>query len=339
MASSGSGADQVKAKGPPPKGPPARKAPPAALLRQMGHATNRIDDASSTCSWTRVEDEPTQPSHLPRVQEDRPGEQGEIPSDFWPSPPPGWSTPAVYSFPPPPPAKASSAAANAPVMQAAQGLLDHSNENPTSRRLRRQQEQAARRGRRGVRWGQLAPGRLAHNPLNTALPDHLSQIGAGEGERSILVLDDRDRRVQSPFQGWLLDEVLTNALAGINVRSDRHAVRSPSTGYHLNLFMVRTLDSVKVTVCGSMTCYGQAPCAKWDSLTGEVMSHSAFQPFRWPPMTEQSPTWVDVWRGTSCFTWSSVGTARTTTFHSNCGMWLTRSRQSSRIRCSCQASS
>ena len=39
---------------------------------------------------------------------------------------------------------------------------------------------------------------------------------AGEGERSILVLDDRDRRVQSPFQGWLLDEVLTNALAGIN---------------------------------------------------------------------------------------------------------------------------
>ena len=39
---------------------------------------------------------------------------------------------------------------------------------------------------------------------------------------------------------------------------------------------------------------GQAPCARWDSLTGEVMSHSAFQPFRWPPMTEQSPTWVDV---------------------------------------------
>ena len=89
MASSGSGTDQAKSKGPPPKGPPARKAPPAALLRQMGHATNRIDDASSTCSWTRVDDEPTQPSNLPRVKEEGLGEQGEIPSDLWPSPPPG----------------------------------------------------------------------------------------------------------------------------------------------------------------------------------------------------------------------------------------------------------
>lgn len=145
-----------------------------------------------------------------------------------------------------------------------------------------------------MRWGQLAPGNLAHNPLNTALPDHLSQIGAGEGERSTLVLDDRDRRVQSPFQGWLLDEVVTNALAGINVRADRHSVRAPSTGYHFSLFMVRTLDAVKVTLCGTMTSYSQAPCARWDSHTGEVVSHSAFQPFRWPPMTEQSPAWIDV---------------------------------------------
>ena len=289
MSSSGSGSQPVQAKGMP------RKAPPAAVQRQMINATNRVDDASSTSSWTRVEDDDLPPANLPlpRVDENQEVCQDGIPKSFMPPPPPAWSNQWAAPAPPAAPAKAAPAA-NAPVLQAAQGLLDHSNENPTSRRLRRQQEQAARRGRRGVRWGQLAPGRLAHNPLNTVLPDHLSQIGAGEGERSILALDDRDRRVQSPFQGWLLDEVLTNALAGINVRSDRHAVRSPSTGYHLNLFTVRTLDSVKVTMCGSMTRYGQAPCARWDSLTGEVMSHSAFQPFRWPPMTEQSPTWVDV---------------------------------------------
>lgn len=157
MASSGSSTDQGKAKGPPPKGPPARKAPPAALLRQMGHATNRIDDASSTCSWTswtKVDDDSAQPPYLPRVNEEGLGEQGDTRSGFGPSPPPGWSTQPVYSFPPPPPAKASSAAANASVLQAAQGLLDHSNKNPTSRRLRRQ-EQAARRGRGecvGANW-------------------------------------------------------------------------------------------------------------------------------------------------------------------------------------------
>ena len=58
--------------------------------------------------------------------------------------------------------------------------------------------------------------------------------------------------------------------------------------------MVRTLDGVKVTLCGSATCYSSVPCARWDALTGDVLSHAAFQPFRWPPMTESSPTWVDV---------------------------------------------
>ena len=140
----------------------------------------------------------------------------------------------------------------------------------------------------------MAPANLRHNPLNTALPDHLSQIGSGEGERSILILDNRDMRIQSPFQNWLLDEVLTNALTYLNVKSDRNLVKSPSTGYHFNLFLVRTLDSVKVVICGSATCYTSVPCAKWDAMTGSVLSHSAFQPFRWPPMTENSPTWADV---------------------------------------------
>ena len=101
-------------------------------------------------------------------------------------------------------------------------------------------------------------------------------------------------RIQSPFQNWLLDEVLTNALTHLNVKSDHSLVKSPSTGCHFNLFLVHTLDSVKVIICGSATCYSSAPCAKWDAATGLVLSHSAFQPFRWPPMTESSPTWVDI---------------------------------------------
>ena len=100
-------------------------------------------------------------------------------------------------------------------------------------------------------------------------------------------------RIQSSFQNWPLDEVLTNALMSLNVKSDRMLVKSPSTGYHFSLFLLRTLGSVKVVICGSATCYASTPCARWDAATGSVLSHWAFQPFRWPPMTQGSPTWAD----------------------------------------------
>jgi hypothetical protein len=134
----------------------------------------------------------------------------------------------------------------------------------------------------------------AHNAINVRLPEHLQQVGSGENERSVLVLDSRDNRLQSPYQGWLLDEILINANARINILSDRALVRSPSTGYHMNLFMLKTLDGLKLVLCGSMTSYGSVPCGKWDEDTGKVLSHEAFQPFRWPLMRDDSPTWVDV---------------------------------------------
>ena len=179
-----------------------------------------------------------------------------------------------------------------PAQQAAQGLVNHDNENSASRKLRQAQERAARRGNRRMRWGQL--GVHAHNPVNTRLPEYISQVGSGQDERSVLILDARDRRMQSPYQGWLLDEILINAHGNLNVLSDRHMVRSPTSGYHMNLFMMKTLDGMKVVLCGSMTSYGSVPCGRWDSETAEVLAHEAFQPFRWPMMTEESPTWVDV---------------------------------------------
>eukprot|EP00434_Breviolum_minutum_P027854 symbB.v1.2.024640.t1/scaffold2346.1/size82077/1 len=177
----------------------------------------------------------------------------------------------------------------APVTQAARNFVDHTNEPAAARRLRKQQEMAQRKGRRGARFVQLG----AHNACNIALPPHIQQVGSGQGERSIMVLDHRDLRLQSPFQGWLLDEILTNAGARINIQSDARLVRSPTTGYHCNMFMLKTLDNFKLVIAGSMTSYGSVPCGKWDSATGEVLSHDAFQPFRWPVMRNDSPTWVD----------------------------------------------
>ena len=110
----------------------------------------------------------------------------------------------------------------------------------------------------------------------------------------MIVVDSRDQRISSPFQGWLLDEILINAQAGVNVLSDAKLLRSPSTGYHMSLFYMRTLEGKKFILVGSMTSYGSVPCGKWDSLTGDVMSHQSFQPFRWPIMRDDSSTWVDV---------------------------------------------
>ena len=275
------------------KSMPKFKAMPAALRRQMYNASGRADETSSVSSWVQLEAEPTLEDPWPEPSMDPVREEGDGTSQAVQPEASSSAAPQVVP-PPPPPGGPPSSSSAAPVLQAAQSFLNHTNETPASRRLRERQEQAARRGRRAYRWGNLAPGNLGHNPLNTALPEHLSQIGSGEGERSILIIDNRDKRIQSPFQNWLLDEVLTNALTYLNVKSDRSLVKSPSTGYHFNLFLVRTLDSVKVIICGSATCYSSAPCARWDAATGEVLSHSAFQPFRWPPMTESSPTWVDI---------------------------------------------
>ena len=198
------------------------------------------------------------------------------------APPPG--------VPPPPPAYSSAAAA--PATQAAQNLLAGVNLQYGSRKLRKQAERAARKGARDLRFGQLGGG--LHNALSSALPPYLRQVGSGENERSVIVVDSRDQRISSPFQGWLLDEILINAQAGVNVLSDAKLLRSPSTGYHMSLFYMRTLEGKKFILVGSMTSYGSVPCGKWDSLTGDVMSHPAFQPFRWPIMRDDSSTWVDV---------------------------------------------
>ena len=301
----------------------------APFLRQQAIAVNRVvrpeDSVSnvSFASWTPVADHvefddldlPPPDLELPhvidldnKVKVDQPkaAEPQSVPSvaQAQPAePPPGQdpvpkSAPAASSVkmadqqpaapamaPPPMVSKA------APATQAAQNLLAGTNPQYGSRKLQKQAARAAKKGARGLRFGQL--GGL-HNALSSVLPPYLSQVGSGSGERSVLVVDTRDQRISSPFQGWLLDEILINAQAGVNVLSDARQVRSPSTGYHMNLFYMRTLEGKKLIIIGSMTSYGSVPCGRWDSYTGEVLAHKAFQPFRWPIMRDDSATWVDL---------------------------------------------
>ena len=91
----------------------------------------------------------------------------------------------------------------------------------------------------------------------------------------MLILDSRDMRITSPFQGWLLDEILLNAQSGVNILSDRQLLRSPNNGYHMNLFYVCAMDGYKFILVGSMTSYGTVPCGRWDSATGSVLNHAA----------------------------------------------------------------
>eukprot|EP00435_Cladocopium_sp_Y103_P068743 s1247_g32.t1 len=179
----------------------------------------------------------------------------------------------------------------APATQAAKALLGSA--QLQAERLAKQKAQAKRRGQKGIRWGQM-PGMNVQNSQNFQLPNFIQQLGAGDNERSVLVIDSRDKRIQSPFQGWLLDEILLNAPSGVNVLSDSQLVRSPGTGYHMNLFYVRILDGFKFILVGTMTSYGTVPAARWDGQTGKVLNHKAFQPFRWPMMADDSSTWVDV---------------------------------------------
>ena len=248
---------------------------PAALARQAAMAQRREtvrDGTTSVSSWDPVpDDDDDDDLQLPPADlQFGPNKMDPIPEGQ-----------ALPKAPAPP----------APVTQAAQGLLNHENETASSRRLRKQQERAQRKGYRNARSGNLGG---VHNAVNTRLPDHLAQIGSGQDERSILVVDSRDQRLQSPFQGWVLDEILMNARSHVNVLSDRQLIRSPNTGYHFNLFYMKTLSNMKLVITGTMTSYSSVPCGHWDAETGRILSHAAFQPFRWPLMLDDSPTWVDV---------------------------------------------
>ena len=282
---------------------------PSPLARQKAMATARAQEslkpedsmssagsvAGSTASWSILGEGQGGGSAQPHRSEQSNDQKGATIPEHDP-----WQEPDEEDVPPNDPqvkaadnapASGWSASGTAPATQAAKKVLDSKQKQST--KLAQQKARAKQRGHKGVRWTPMSVGG-AQNAQNFQLPPFVQQLGSGEEERSVLIVDSRDCRLQSPFQGWLLDEILVNAQSGINVLVDRQLVRAPNVGYHMNLFYMRTHDGYKFILVGSMTSYGSVPCANWDADTGSVLSHAAFQPFRWPMMTNDSSIWVDV---------------------------------------------
>ena len=111
---------------------------------------------------------------------------------------------------------------------------------------------------------------------------------------SLLVVDNRDERIISPFQNWLVEEIISNAASSINVLTERDQVMPPNSGYHCSLFANYTLDGIKAVLLFTMSSRTGGPCAQWDSYASKALSHPAFQPFTWPVMFDTSATYVDV---------------------------------------------
>ena len=108
------------------------------------------------------------------------------------------------------------------------------------------------RGSRGSGggWGQSSEddqwgrgyGRSAnsvHNPYEIKMPKFSEPIYEGQKlpeDTSIVVVDNSDDRMASPFQACLVPEIMANAASSINVLTERDQVMSPSSGFSVALF-------------------------------------------------------------------------------------------------------
>jgi hypothetical protein len=122
-------------------------------------------------------------------------------------------------------------------------------------------------------------------------------IAECEGEAqdtSIIMIDNRDDRMVSPFQAWLVSEIMANAASSINVLTERDQVMPPNSGFHLSLFGNYTLDGIKAVVVISVESETGSTCAGWDGRTAAALAHPAFQPFTWPMLRDTSASYTDV---------------------------------------------
>ena len=139
-------------------------------------------------------------------------------------------------------------------------------------------------GYRRQNRGALPQPQAAHDPYEV-----------GDDRRtSIIMLDTRDDRMVSPFQAWLVKEIMTNSASSINVLTERDHVMPPNSGYHLSLFANYTLDGIKATIAISIDSTTGVPCGGWDTETATALAHEAFQPFSWPVLRGSSPSYTDV---------------------------------------------
>ena len=136
-----------------------------------------------------------------------------------------------------------------------------------------------------------------HNPFEMRKPDFVAEAivdSLDVAKNSMIILDNRDDRIISPFQNWLVEEIMSNAASSINVLTERDQVMPPSSGFQCSLFANYTLDGVKAVLVLTIGSRTGATCAAWDSATAQALSHEAFQPFVWPLMNSTTATYVDV---------------------------------------------
>lgn len=117
----------------------------------------------------------------------------------------------------------------------------------------------------------------------------------GPESTSIIMVDNRhDERMVSPFQAWLVSEIMANSASSINVLTERDQVMPPSSGFHLALFANYTLDGIKAVMAISIESETGSDCAGWDGETASALAHPAFQPFTWPMIRDTSASYADV---------------------------------------------
>ena len=62
---------------------------------------------------------------------------------------------------------------------------------------------------------------IHHNPFEQKIPDFVDCDDEENKNSSILTLDKWDERLVSPFQNWLIDEIMSHAASSINVLNGR----------------------------------------------------------------------------------------------------------------------
>ena len=122
--------------------------------------------------------------------------------------------------------------------------------HPPVRAMSRNSQRGYDQGRRGQGgqggrgWtpayssGDYGAGSNAHNPYEVQMPRFLEAItdATHAEDQSIIVVDKRDDRIVSPFQSWLVSEIMSNAASSINVMTERDQVMPPNSGFHVALF-------------------------------------------------------------------------------------------------------
>ena len=126
-------------------------------------------------------------------------------------------------------------------------------------------------------------------PLAVQKPEFVEQVvveAEAPNRSSLLLVDIRDERLISPFQNWLVDEIMSNAASSINVLTERGQVMLPSSGYHCSLFANYTLDGIQAVLVFTMSSKTGGACAQLCPTRLFSRSHGR------SCSTPRPPTWM-----------------------------------------------